>query len=120
MFKPKMPIFGANYYPEAWERSQIDQDLDLMQEMGLNCVRIGEFAWSTMEREEGKFDFSIFREVVDKCKTRGMSVIMGTPTACPPRWIERKYPDLLLESVTGRVITHGTRRCVCPNSKGFL
>ena len=120
MFKPKMPIFGANYYPEAWERSQIDQDLDLMQEMGLNCVRIGEFAWSTMEKEEGKFDFSIFREVVDKCKARGMSVIMGTPTACPPRWLERKYPDLLLESVTGRVITHGTRRCVCPNSKGFL
>ena len=63
MFQAKKPVFGSNYYPEAWDRNLIDEDIALMQSMGLNCVRIAEFAWSTMEPEEGKFDFSLFREV---------------------------------------------------------
>ena len=116
MFKVKKPIFGSNYYPEAWDRSEIDKDLDRMQKMGLNCVRIAEFAWKTMEPEEGKYDFSIFREVVDKCRERGISVIMGTPTACPPRWLEEKYPDVLATTFRGQKYRHGARRNVCPNN----
>ena len=48
MFQAKKPVFGSNYYPEAWDRNLIDEDIALMQSMGLNCVRIAEFAWSTM------------------------------------------------------------------------
>ena len=87
-------FLGVAYYPEAWDRSQIDEDLDKMVEHGIGCVRIGEFAWKTMEPRLGEFDFSLFREVVDKCKTRGIKVIMGTPGATPPIWLSRMYPDI--------------------------
>lgn len=119
MFTVKKPIFGSNYYPEAWDRGEIDKDLDRMQEMGLNCVRIAEFAWKTMEPEEGRYDFSLFREVVDKCRDRGISVIMGTPTACPPRWLEEKRPELLATDFKGVKFHHGARRNVCPNDPVF-
>ena len=101
MFTVKKPIFGSNYYPEAWDRGEIDKDLDRMQEMGLNCVRIAEFAWKTMEPEEGKYDFSLFREVVDKCRERGISVIMGTPTACPAALAGREAPRASRDRLQG-------------------
>lgn len=116
-FQVRYPILGSNYYPEAWDRSLIDEDLNLMQELGLNCVRIAEFAWKTMEPEEGKYDFSLFREVVDKCNERGIAVIMGTPTACPPRWLEEKYPEIFLVANDGTKMVHGARRNVCPNNE---
>lgn len=120
MFKVQKPVFGSNYYPEAWDRSLIDEDLSLMLDMGLNCVRIAEFAWSTMEPEEGRFDFSLFREVVDKCREKGISVIMGTPTACPPRWLTEKHPEIFFETVEGQRLAHGGRRDVCPNNELYL
>ncbi len=119
MFEVKKPIYGSNYYPEAWDRSEIDRDLDAMVGLGLNCVRIAEFAWKTMEPEEGKYDFSLFREVVDKCRERGISVIMGTPTACPPRWLEEKHPELFFVDYHGVRYHHGSRRQVCPNDPIF-
>lgn len=120
MFKVKKPIFGSNYYPEAWDRSEVDKDLDLMVELGLNCVRIAEFAWATMEPEDGVFDFSLFREVVDKCFIRGISVIMGTPTACPPRWLAKKHPEIFAVGMDGTRQTIGGRRDICQNSEVYL
>ena len=120
MFKVKKPIFGSNYYPEAWDRSEVDKDLDLMVELGLNCVRIAEFAWATMEPEDGVFDFSLFREVVDKCLIRGISVIMGTPTACPPRWLAKKHPEIFAVGMDGTRQTIGGRRDICQNSEVYL
>ena len=90
MFNFKPPYFGAAYYPEAWPREEIDVDLDRLQAHGMNTVRVAEFAWSTMEPEEGKYDMSLFREVVDKCRSRGIAVIMCTPSATPPSWMAHK------------------------------
>lgn len=119
MFEVRKPLLGANYYPEAWDRSLVDDDLDKMVNMGINCVRIAEFAWKTMEPSDGVFDFSLFREVVDKCRERGISVIFGTPSACPPRWLEEKYPDILLIGVDGVKMEHGARRNVCPSNEVY-
>ena len=118
MYDFKPPYFGAAYYPEAWDRSEIDADLDRALSHGLNCLRIAEFAWGTMEPEEGKYDFSLFREVVDKCKARGISVIMCTPSATPPSWMEHKYPEIMAE-VNGRRHVHGARRESCPTNLIF-
>ena len=118
MYDFKPPYFGAAYYPEAWDRSEIDADLDRAVAHGLNCLRIAEFAWGTMEPEEGKYDFSLFREVVDKCKVRGISVIMCTPSATPPSWMEHKYPEVLA-MINGKRLSHGERRKSCPTSLIF-
>ena len=63
MFDFKPPYLGAAYYPESWPAEQIDYDLDRLQDHGLNTVRMAEFAWSTMEPQDGAFDFSLFRTV---------------------------------------------------------
>lgn len=118
MYDFKPPYFGAAYYPEAWDRSEIDADLERAVSHGLNCLRVAEFAWSTMEPEEGKYDFSLFREVVDKCKARGIAVIMCTPSATPPSWMEHKYPEIMAE-VNGRRHVHGARRESCPTNPIF-
>ena len=47
---------GAAYYPELWDETVIDQDIELMKQAGISVVRMGEFAWSQMEPEEGKID----------------------------------------------------------------
>lgn len=117
MYDFKPPYFGAAYYPESWPREEIDADLDRLQAHGLNTVRIAEFAWSTMEPEEGKYDLSLFREVVDKCKARGIAVIMCTPSATPPSWMAHKYPEIFNVDNGGNRAIHGHRRLTCPTSK---
>ena len=41
---------GVDYYPEQWDISMIDKDLDNIIELGSNVIRIGEFAWHIMEK----------------------------------------------------------------------
>lgn len=103
----KKPMFGSNYYPEAWDRSEIDKDLDQMVEIGLNCIRIAEFAWDVMQPNKDTYDFSLFREVVDKCKSRGISVVMCSPSHIPPRWMGELDPDLMLLTHEGKRMTFG-------------
>ena len=117
MFDYKPPYFGAAYYPESWPREEIDADLDRLQAHGMNTVRIAEFAWSTMEPVEGVYDLSLFREVVDKCKARGIAVIMCTPSACPPSWMAHKYPEIFNVDNSGNRAIHGHRRLTCPTNK---
>lgn len=119
MFNKKRVWLGAAYYPEAWDRKQIDEDLDIMQSLGINAVRVAEFAWSTMEPSEGKFDFSLFREVVDKCRNRNMAVIMCTPSACTPNWLSEKYPEVMQVSTNGMRAIHTGRRYVCSTNKKY-
>ena len=47
-----MYYLGAAYYPELWDKSEILKDVERMKSVGINCVRVGEFAWGTMERKE--------------------------------------------------------------------
>ena len=42
----RRPFLGAAYYPEDWGEDQIAHDIAKMQEAGITCARMGEFAWS--------------------------------------------------------------------------
>ena len=46
-------VFGTDYYPEHWPEERWPEDLNLMQQAGIDTIRIAEFAWSLMEPEEG-------------------------------------------------------------------
>lgn len=85
---------GAAYYPELWNESEVEKDIARCKETGVNCVRIGEFAWGKMEPEEGKFDFVWLVRVVDKLYENGIFTVLCTPTATPPRWMLNKYPEM--------------------------
>ena len=101
---------GVCYYPEHWDESLWESDLKRMLDNGIHTVRIGEFAWSIMEREEGQFDFSFFDRFLNLCASTGMQVIFGTPTATPPAWLTSKYPEALNANADGVLFRHGGRR----------
>ena len=111
---------GANYYPEDWDEQNIDEDIRKMKECGFNVVRIGEFAWKKDEPVEGQFDFAWLHRVVDKMLDAGIAVIMGTPTATPPHWLYRKYPDMATLSPSGVRTSHGGRRHCCSCHPEYL
>jgi beta-galactosidase len=107
---------GVDYYPEQWDESLLDADLDTILEMGGNVIRIGEFSWHLMEKTEGSYDFSFFDRVIAKAKEKGLSVIMGTPTATIPAWLVKKYPDILSEFEYGQKRSFGGRHVYCFHS----
>lgn len=101
---------GTCYYPEHWDVSLWESDLDRMLEAGISVIRIAEFAWNKVEPEEGRFTFEFFDDFLDLCEKKGMKVIFGTPTATPPAWLTEKYPEVLNCSKEGVLYRHGGRR----------
>ena len=57
-------IFGTAYYPEYMPYERLQEDIVMMQEAGMNTVRIAESTWSTLEPVEGTFDFSYIDKVL--------------------------------------------------------
>lgn len=109
-------LLGVDYYPEQWNPALLEEDLDTITEMGCNVIRIGEFAWHTMEKQEGQYDFSFFDRVIAAAKERGLQVIFGTPTASVPAWLAKKHPGVLSEYENGQKRSFGGRRMMCLNS----
>lgn len=110
------PYIGAAYYPEVWPIEEIDKDISMMKEIGLNCARIGEFAWGSMEPREGEFDFSWLKSVIGKLADAGIATVVCTPTNTPPKWLTDKYPETLLTFSTGVKAWFGARNHVCKTS----
>jgi beta-galactosidase len=110
---------GVDYYPEHWPKDMIEQDIEGIKGLGANIVRIGEFAWYLMEKEDGEFDFSFFDEVIERLKTQGIKVMFGTPTATFPAWLAKKYPSILSKDENGHTRVFGGRRQYCFNSKVY-
>ena len=109
-------LLGVDYYPEQWDPSLMDSDMDTMLEMGCNVIRIAEFSWHLMEKTEGQYDFSFFDNVIAKAKEKGLKVILGTPTATIPAWLAHKHPDILSEFEGGKKRAFGGRHVYCFNS----
>jgi beta-galactosidase len=108
---PQPPLYlGTAWYPEQWPESRWDADLELMQKAGIRFVRVGEFAWSTMEPSEDKFDLDWLDRAVTMAEKRGIFVVLGTPSAAPPAWLTQEYPDTLLVDENGRRAVHGNRQ----------
>ncbi len=102
--------FGVSWYPEQWPRERWETDLQLMQKAGFNTVRLAEFSWSTLEPEEGKYDFAWLDDAIALATKHGMKVVLGTPTAAPPAWLTQKYPEVLRVDEAGVAAGHGGRR----------
>ncbi|HEY0563967.1 MAG TPA: beta-galactosidase [Terriglobales bacterium] len=101
---------GTAWYPEQWPEARWEQDLQLMQNAGINMVRVGEFAWSRMEPAEGRYDLDWLERAVAAAGKHKIQVVLGTPTAAPPAWLTTKYPDTLRIGKDGRRAQHGNRQ----------
>jgi len=113
------PSLGVCYYPEHWPESQWEQDAAQMREMGLTWVRIGEFAWSRLEPRPGFLQWAWLDRAIDTLGAAGLKIVLGTPTATPPRWMVDKYPDMLALDKQGRTRKFGSRRHYCFSHLGY-
>ena len=111
---------GVCYYPEHWDEGLWESDLDRMLGAGVSVVRVAEFAWSIFEKTEGAFSFDFFDRFLALCQRKGMKVIFGTPTATPPAWLTRKYPEVLNARRDGVLLRHGGRKHYNYNSPIYL
>ena len=103
-------MLGVCYYPEHWPEAWWPDDARRMREMGITYVRIGEFAWSRIEPEPDRLDFSWLDRALETLHSAGLRVVLGTPTATPPKWLIDRHPDILPVGADGQTRGFGSRR----------
>ncbi|HEX3022183.1 MAG TPA: beta-galactosidase [Lachnospiraceae bacterium] len=95
-------LFGAAYYLEYMPYDRLKEDIRMMSDAGMNVARIAESTWSTLEPEEGRFDFSYIDRVLDELEKADMKAIIGTPTYAIPSWLARKDSDIMVTTKKGQ------------------
>jgi beta-galactosidase len=110
---------GAAYYPEWWPSSEWEVDFREMRSLGINTVRMGEFAWALFEPAPEKFDFDWMDRAIAIASHNGIGVILGTPTASVPPWLYQLHPDVLTGNDAG-LYSYGGRKGYNTNSANYL
>lgn len=103
-------LIGSAWYPEHCSDQQIEADLTLMQKAGLRMARVGEFAWSSLEPEEGHYTLGWLDHAISAAAAHGIYIVLGTPTDAPPLWLEQKYPEVMRVDAAGRRLPIGSGR----------
>jgi beta-galactosidase len=119
-FKLSHIPLGVAYYPEHDPEQEWDTDARLMQDMGIDFVRVGEFAWSRMQKPDGTLTLDWIERLLETLHKRGIRTMLCTPTATPPVWLCDRYPDLPLVTPDGRRGEFGGRRHYSPFHEGYL
>lgn len=100
--KTEKLYFGAAYYSEYLPYDRVEKDMEMMEKAGMNVIRIAESTWSTLEPQEGVYDFTHIDRMLDAAACHHISVIVGTPTYAVPTWLVKKYPNILAITQNGR------------------
>jgi len=69
-------MLGVCYYPEHWGVEKVEEDFRRMKELGIEYVRIGEFAWSRIEPERGKFNWEWLDRTLEAAERMGLKIIL--------------------------------------------
>ena len=111
-------LYGGDYNPEQWlDRPDIlEEDIAMMQEAHINTVTLGVFSWSTLEPEEGKYNFGWLDTIMDRLDQAGISVILATPSGARPQWMAEKYPEVLRVNERRERAHYGYRHNHCYTS----
>jgi beta-galactosidase len=110
---------GVCYYPEQWDEGLWAEDARRMKDLGLTWVRIAEFAWSRMEPEPGRYDWGWLDRAIEVLGAAGLKVVLGTPTATPPRWMLDRHPEMLAVDALGHRRGFGSRRHYDFSHRGY-
>ncbi len=128
--------FGVAYYPDYLYEGQLARnaqgqilahsveqlictDLQRMQSLGIEVIRMGEFSWSHVEPQAGQIDFTRLQLTLDRALQYGIKVVLCTPTATPPKWLCDREPSILPKTRAGRTIGFGGRRHYDPASQVY-
>lgn len=108
--------FGVDYYPEHWPRERWETDARLMEELGVQVVRMAEFSWSRLEPEKGRFRFGWLDDAIALLARHGIRTVLGTPTAAPPAWIIAENPEIQPMDANGLRRHFGGRHHDCQSN----
>lgn len=112
-------MYGGDYNPEQWlnQPEVLEQDIEYLKKANCNVVTLGVFSWSTLEPEEGIFNFEWLEKIIDNLYKNGIYVILATPSAARPKWLTDKYPEVLRVDYDRTKRIFGGRHNFCPSSK---
>ena len=110
---------GTSYYPEWWPEEEWEEDFAKMESLGLNVVRMGEFAWSWYEPREGEFNFEPMRRAIDLAAKHGIKTVLGTTTAVCPPWLYKIDKHVKGGNIHGDY-DFGGRKGQCLSNETFL
>ena len=88
-------LYGVAYYDEYMPYDRLHEDIKMMKKAGINVVRIAESTWSTVEPQNGIYNFYHIDRVLDAMEEAEISVIIGTPTYAFPTWLAKEHPEEL-------------------------
>lgn len=90
-------LHGCDYNPDQWlHRPDIlEEDIRLMKLANINCVSLAIFAWSTLEPEDGVYNFEWLKNIIDRLYKEGIYTILSTPSGARPVWMAKKAPEVL-------------------------
>ncbi|NLV36964.1 MAG: beta-galactosidase [Clostridiaceae bacterium] len=108
-------LHGADYNPDQWMKTPEiwDEDMRLMKLAGCNVMSVGIFSWSSLEPEEGRFEFDWLDTILDKMAENKVYAILATPTGSKPAWMSQKYPEILRVQENRQRNLHGQRHNHC-------
>lgn len=112
-------LYGVAYYDEYMPEDRLQEDIRLMQQAGINVIRIAESTWSSEEPENGVFDFSHVERVLQATEQSGISVLVGTPTYAIPPWLAAEHPEVLAVTEKGPG-KYGARQIMDITSPAYL
>jgi beta-galactosidase len=111
--------YGGDYNPEQWPEEVWAEDVALMREAGVNLVSVGIFSWALLEPAEQQYEFGWLDRVLDLLHHAGIAADLATPTAAPPAWLVRRYPQVRPVNREGQVLGPGARNGFCPSSPEY-
>ncbi len=90
-------LHGGDYNPEQWldKPDILKQDIEFLKKSNCNVVSVGIFSWSTLEPEEGKFNFGWLEDIIENLYKNNIYVVLATPSGARPKWLSDKYPEVL-------------------------
>ncbi len=111
--------YGTSFYPELWDETTWNQDLEYMKIAGINVVRMSDFAWSTLEPHQDCFHVEFFKDIIGRLYKEGIETIITTPTPAAPVWMSHNHPERMLVDETNTPMSHGGRQHICTNNAFF-
>jgi len=114
--------YGASYSPLVFPESDWARDLALMQQAGMNLIRLGDVhgSWDLIEPRPGEYQLDTLDRFYRKAAEYGIDILISTGASGPPLWLAQKYPDVtLLNSRGERYPLGASYHWVCISHPGY-
>lgn len=95
--------FGTTYYSHANPPEELERNLRQIRAIGIDTVRLAEVwpGWSVIEQEQGRYDFDLIDDYLEKARRAGLRVCMGVGINDTPGWLFYEYPGIRFRDVDG-------------------